>query len=147
VAPVRVRRRYIAQCMKFQAAGSSRRVQPIALGANDARFRGHTPRTDQSVQSGAPAQRAGRCRSFLSRARAAAHSHDTVAGFGRPPFVPQYSTRPCVGLIRSTRTRTNGRSYRISSGALTPSNARPEAKIVTIPSTSASRAAVVCRSF
>jgi hypothetical protein len=144
-APVLVHRRHIALCRMFQAADSNRHVQPIGKQTNGARLRGHTPQTDRSAQSSAPVRQAGRCRaSYLCRARAAVHSRDTIVGFGRPPFGPRLLNSP---LIRSTRTQTNGQVYRISSGALTPSSARPEAKIVTTPSTSASRAAVVSRSF
>ena len=89
-ARVRVHHRHIARCMMFQAAGSNRRVQPTATEANGAQLRGRTLQTGRSAQSGAPAQRADRClTSFLNRVRAAVHSHDTVVGFGRPPFVPR----------------------------------------------------------
>ena len=71
------------------------------------------------------------------------------SGSGRPPFGPRLLSAPSPALNRepaSTRGSLN-EIYRISSGASTPSNAKPEARTVTIPCTKASRAIVVSGSF
>ena len=65
--------------------------------------------------------------------------------------VPGYCARPVLLIAAGDQRRQKqipkDETYRISSGALTPSNAKPEASTVTIPFTRASRAFVVSRSF